>query len=203
MVLVMTPPFDGKIVQVPQMVLAGDSEDEAILDQFASALTLEDQHGSFFWGSTYRGLLTVAVPRQWWPQKPGLADFEKDISTRSRPMSEMGMVVTMLGEFYLNFWYAGVIVMSFALAWALGSWFHHAYSHGYFTLQRFIYLVVTCNLLQVFRDGMGSLFVFSVINMMPMAAIAALHLLDKRSSAREPILKTPRVRDRHGEEAVV
>src|SRR5947209_13914889 len=65
----------------------GDHPDEMILDEFASSLALADQYGKSYWGSTYVGLLTVAIPRQWWPEKPGLADFEKEISTRSRPMA--------------------------------------------------------------------------------------------------------------------
>src|SRR5207302_4704524 len=95
----------------------GSHPDEMILDEFASALTLADQNGKLYWGSTYAGLLTVAVPRQWWPEKPGLADFEKEISTAARPMASNGMVVTMVGEFYLNFSYAGVVILCFAIAY--------------------------------------------------------------------------------------
>jgi hypothetical protein len=175
----------------------GYHADEMILDEFASALSLADSHGKLYWGSTYLGLLTVAVPRQLWPEKPGLTDFEKEISTAARPMAADGMTVTMLGEFYLNFSYVGVVAMSFALAWFTGNWFHAAYCQSYFSLSRFVYLLVACNLLQVYRDGLSSLFVFTVINMMPLTAIAAIHLLrhvTTHPSYREPILRTPRVR---------
>ena len=174
--------------------------DQMILDQFASALTLTDRHGKLYLGRTYLGLLTVAVPRQWWPEKPGLADFEKEISTRERPLAQSGMVVTMLGEFYLNFGYFGVVVMSFAVAYTTGSWFHAAYRRGYFTLEHFMYLLVACNLIEVFRDGLISLFVFTVINMLPLTLIVVIHVLRRPSlrvtlqHRREPILKTPRVR---------
>jgi hypothetical protein len=177
----------------------GDHPDEMILDEFASSLTLADQYGKSYWGGTYVGLLTVAIPRQWWPEKPGLADFEKDISTASRAMAANGMVVTMVGEFYLNFSYVGVVVLCFVIAYVSGICFHAAYRCGYFTLSRFTYLLIACNLIQVFRDGLISLFVFPIINMMPLAAMVFLHLLQpatKESHSCKPILDTPRVRQR-------
>ena len=148
------------------------------------------------------------VPRQWWPEKPGLADFEKEISTRERPMAENGMVVTMLGEFYLNFSYAGIVVLSLLVAHVTGRWFQAAYRREYFSLARFMYLLVACNLIQVFRDGLISLFVFTIINMMPLMAIAAIHLIyrssrsSRRALHRYPILTTSRVRQHAGEQPV-
>lgn len=175
--------------------------EETILDQFASGLTLADQHGKLFLGRTYSGILTVAVPRYWWPEKPGLADFEKEISTAGRPIGADGMVVTMLGEFYVNFWYPGVILLSFAVAYVLGWAFDAAYRRGYCTLARFTYLLVACNLIQVFRDGLVSLFVFVVINMMPLTAIVILHFFYPSRVVRStPLLQTPRVRARDREQ---
>ena len=190
--------WDGAQAEVAN-VFRGDHPDEMILDQFASALTLADAHGHMYWGRTYEGLLTVVVPRQWWPAKPGLTRYEQEISTRERPMADDGMVVTMLGEFYLNFSYAGIVVMSFAFAYLVGVWFESVRSAGYFSLTHFAYLLVASNLVQVFRDGLISLFVFTVINMLPLALIVALHLFSSRARGvfyREPILKTPRVRER-------
>ena len=184
--------------------LRGTHPDEMILDQFASALTLADQHGKLFLGKTYAGILTVAMPREWWPGKPGLADFEKEISSPGRPIAADGMVVTMLGEFYVNFWYPGVILLSFLVAYGLGTAFHAAYRRSYFTLARFAYLLIACNLIQVYRDGLISLFVFVVINMMPLTVIVLLHLLFRSHSVRSaPIVQTPRVRQRRLEQPVL
>ncbi|HWY67027.1 MAG TPA: O-antigen polymerase [Terriglobales bacterium] len=180
-------------------VFHGDHPDEMILDQFASALTLADAHGHLYWGRTYEGLLTVVVPRQWWPEKPGLTRYEHEISTKERPMADDGMVVTMLGEFYLNFSYPGIVIMSFAWAYLMGVWFEAVYRAGYFSLIHFSYLLVASNLIQVFRDGLISLFVFTIINMLPLAVIVALHFFSRRTSGvlyTQPILKTPRVRKR-------
>ncbi|HVH85315.1 MAG TPA: hypothetical protein VM912_01225, partial [Terriglobales bacterium] len=76
-----------------------------------------------------------------------------------------------------------------------------AYRRQYLTIGRFAYLLVACNLIEVYRDGLISLFVFTVINMMPLAAIVLLHLLQRTPrhlSIEEPILKTPRVRVENG-----
>ena len=185
-------------------VVSGNHPDQSILDQFASTLTLADQHGKLFWGRTYSGLLTVIVPRQLWPEKPGLADFEKEISTAERPMAEDGMVVTMLGEFYLNFSYPGVVILSFAVAYATGRWFQAAYQRSYFTLARFMYLLLACNFMQIYRDGLISLFVFLGINMMPLTAIVLIHCVSRSGIevSRRPILVTPRVRARADEQPV-
>jgi hypothetical protein len=155
--------------------LRGENDDEVILDQFASALTLADEYGKIYWGTTYTGLATLPVPRGLWPEKPVLSDYLRDISSDARPMAENGMVATMLGEFYLNFRYAGVIVMSFLTAYLLGGWYYRASRHGYYSLNRFVYLIVACNLIEVFRDGLTSLFVFTAVDMMPLVTIALLH----------------------------
>ena len=120
-------------------------------------------------------------------------------------MAEDGMVVTMLGEFYLNFSYLGVVILSFAVAYVTGRWFQAAYQRGYFTLSHFMYLLVACNLIQIFRDGLISLFVFTIVNMMPLAVIALIHLVyrsPRRALHRYPILKTPRVRQQADEQTV-
>lgn len=189
--------WDDALAEIADVV-RGNHPDQVILDEFASTLTLADQYGKLFWGRTYSGLLTVAIPRQWWPEKPGLADYEKEISTRSRPMAEDGMVTTMLGEFYLNFSYVGIVVLSFLFAYLTGRWFKAAYRRDYLSLARFIYLLVACNLIQVYRDGLISLFVFVVINMMPLTVIVLLHLTFRSPQHlhRYPILSTPRVRER-------
>ena len=187
-------------------VFLGNHPDETVLDQFASALTLADAHGRLYWGSTYAGLFTVAIPRQWWPEKPGLTRYEQEISTPDRPMADDGMVVTMFGEFYLNFSYPGIVIMSFAVAYLTGIWFERAYRAGYASLAHFAYLLVVCNLIEVFRDGLISLFVFTVINMLPLVAIVALHLFARpsnRVSDMQPILRTPRVRERRLSDANV
>jgi len=69
----------------------------------------------------------------------------------------------------------------------------------------FTYLLVACNLIQVFRDGLISLFVFTLINMLPLVVLVALDLCSSRKNEifyMRPMVKTPRVRKRTSREAV-
>lgn len=166
-------------------VAAGQNGDQTVLDQFASSLTLIDRAGRLYYGSTYLVLVTSPVPRQWWPEKPGLADYQKDFSTPSRPMGEMGMIMTFMGEFYLNFGYLGIVVLSFLTAYLLARIYFRAYRSSYNSVLRFGYLLIACNLIQVYRDGLMSLFVFTLVNMMPLSAIVFLHLVRPLRPRRE------------------
>src|SRR5262249_49369871 len=151
--------------------------DQQFLDQFASGLTLIDDAGPFYYGQTYLALITLPVPRQWWPGKPGLADYLIDISRPWRPMGEAGMIVTFLGESYANFGYVGILIIPFLLAYCLGRVYFHAYRNDYYSVARLSYLLIACNLLQVFRDGLSSIVVFTWVNMMPLMVIVALHVV--------------------------
>ena len=158
-------------------VLAGQHGDLTALDQLASCLTLTDRAGKFYFGGTYLGLLTSPIPRQWWPEKPGLAEYIRDYSVPSRPMFEVGMVTTFIGEFYLNFGYFGIVAMSYLTAYCLARVYFRAYRSNYFSVIRFGYLLIACNMIQVYRDGLMSLFVFTVVNMMPLSIIVLLHVI--------------------------
>ena len=160
--------------------------DQQFLDQYASALTLIDDGEKFYYGATYLPLVTLPIPRQWWPDKPGLADYLRDISKPWRPMAEMGMIVTFLGESYANFGYLGIIVLPYFLAYLLGRMYFRAYRRNYFSVTRLAYLLIACNLLQVYRDGLVSIVVFTWVNMMPLMGILTLHIvLPLKTSAKK------------------
>ena len=156
-----------------QKALSGDSEFQ-FLDMLASTIALTDERGSYFLGRTYSGVLTLPVPRPWWPDKPGLADYLFDLSTPQRPMAQTGMVVTFVGESYTNFGLAGVVALPFGLAYLLGRWHRQAYAAGYGTRTHFAYILVACSLIQVYRDGLASLVVFVAVYAMPLVALALL-----------------------------
>ncbi len=158
-------------------VIAGQHGDQTLLDQFASYLTLIDQAGKLYYGGTYLALATSPIPRQLWPDKPTLSEHIFDVSTLTRPMGEMGMTMTYMGEFYINFGFIGVIVMAYLTAYWLARIYFRAYHSNYFSVQRFTYLLIACNLIQVYRDGLMSLFLFTLVNMMPLSAIVLLHWL--------------------------
>jgi hypothetical protein len=164
--------------------LSVKAPDQQFLDQFACALTLMDEQGKLYYGSTYLNLITLPIPRQWWPDKPSLADYIKDISVPTRPMSEMGMIVTYLGESYANFGYLGIIVVPYILAYVLARIYFRAYRSDYYSVIRFTYLLVACNLLQVYRDGLVSIIVFTWVNMMPLVVVVGLHYVRPKKAAK-------------------
>jgi hypothetical protein len=157
--------------------LAGQAPDHQFLDEFACGLTLSDAAGKRYYGSTYLALITLPIPRQWWPDKPGLADYLHDIAVPSRPMDEMGMIVTFLGESYINFGHLGIIIIPALLAYVLGRVYFRAYRSNYFSVMRMAYLLIACNLIQVYRDGLTSIIVFTWVNMMPLMIILVLHYI--------------------------
>lgn len=157
--------------------LAAKAPDQYFLDEFACALSLMDDANHFYYGSTYLALVTLPVPRQWWPDKPGLADYLHEISKPWRPMGEMGMIVTFLGESYINFGYVGVVFIPILLAYILGRVYFRAYRSNYFTIMRLSYLLIACNLIQVYRDGLVSIVLFTWVNMMPLMIIILLHYI--------------------------
>ena len=172
--------------------LYAKAPDQQFLDQFACALTLIDDAGEFYYGATYLPLVGLPIPRQWWPEKPGIGDYIHDISRPWRPMGEMGMIVTFLGESYANFGYFGILLIPYFLAYWLGRVYFRAYRTDYFSVARLAYLLVACNLIQVYRDGLTSIVVFTWVNMMPLVGIVLLHLVlpVRRTSKKQGVYAT-------------
>jgi hypothetical protein len=182
--------------QTVNTALAAKAPDQQFLDQFACGLALMDD-APHYYGTTYLALMTLPIPRQWWPEKPGLADYLQDISKPWRPMGEMGMIVTFLGESYINFGNAGIILVPLLFAYVLGRIHFHAYRSNYFSVVRLSYLLIACNLIQVYRDGLVSIVVFTWVNMMPLMIIVLMHYLlpSTRRKKKEAAYAAPRLPD--------
>ncbi|MEM4360086.1 MAG: O-antigen polymerase [Candidatus Bilamarchaeaceae archaeon] len=155
----------------------GEHIDATFMDQMAVVLSQVEERGHFYYGRTYANLLFLPIPRQLWPDKPGQADWQKELQTPGRPTGDMGAIATALGEAYANFGYAGVVLYSMILAallHALYVWMMHA---PYYSLVNFWSLCVYAILIQVFRDGLISFVIFQVSTFMPLTTITLLHLL--------------------------
>ncbi len=148
---------------------------EDFLDQFAGGLSLIDGNDRKFWGSTYLAIITLPMPRAWWPDKPGLADHLQEISTSGRRYDIEGRILTYLGEAYANFGYAGLILIPILLGYLLTAACLRATTGPMLRLGRYLYLVFFMSLLQTFRDGLLSIFVFTVVHNMPMLFTWILH----------------------------
>ncbi len=150
-------------------------EGENFLDQFAAGLTMTDFAEKKFLGSTYLAIITLPVPRAWWANKPGLADHLVDISTSTRQYNVEGRILTYVGEAYLNYGYAGIFIVPLLLGFGLTTFCLRATTGPMDRLSRYLYLIFFMILVQVFRDGMLSLFVFTIVHNLPMLFIWILH----------------------------
>jgi len=148
---------------------------EDFLDQFAGGLSLIDGNDRKFWGSTYLAIVTLPVPRAWWPDKPGLADHLQEISTSGRRYDIEGRILTYLGEAYANFGYAGLLLIPPLLGYLLTMACLRATAGPMLRLGRYLYLVFFMAFVQTFRDGLLSIFVFTVVHNMPMLFTWILH----------------------------
>jgi len=154
---------------------AESSATEDFLDQFAGGLSLVDGNDRKFLGSTYLAIITLPIPRAWWPSKPGLADHLQEISTSGRRYDVEGRIITYLGEAYANFGYAGLIIVPLLLGYLLTAACLRATTGPMLRLGRYLYLVFFMALVQTFRDGILSIFVFTVVHNMPMLFTWILH----------------------------
>ena len=154
-----------------------DAATEEFLDQFAGGLTLVDYNDRKFWGSTYMAIVTLPIPRAWWPGKPGLADHLQEITTSGRKYAEEGRIITYLGESYLNFGYAGLFLIPALMGYLLTVYCLHAVTGPMQRLSRYVYLVIFMALVQTFRDGLLSIFLFTIVHNMPMLFAWILHLI--------------------------
>ena len=80
--------------------------------------------------------------------------------------------------------YIGAAIITYLLAYGLARAYFRAYRSNYYTQAHFTYLLIACNLLQVYRDGLTSIVVFTFVNMMPLTLIVLLHLLRPKPKLR-------------------
>ena len=150
---------------------------EEFLDQYAGSLTLADFNDRKFWGSTYLAIITLPIPRAWWPNKPGLADHLQEISTSGRRYDVEGRITTYLGESYLNFGYAGFFFIPALMGYVFTAYFLQSATGPMQRLSRYVYLVIFMALVQTFRDGLLSIFVFTIVHNMPMLFAVIGHMI--------------------------
>jgi hypothetical protein len=153
---------------------------EEFLDQYAGALTKIDQYGKIFNGSTYLAIVTLPIPRQLWPDKPGLADFTHEVSTPTRPYNKEGRIMTYIGESYLNFRYLGICLIPLSIGFGLSYWCFVATTGPWLRLNRYLYAMAFMAFVQLFRDGMLSLILFSLVHNLPALFIWVAHLFGGR-----------------------
>ena len=172
-------------------VLSGSSPDQKFLDMFAATMWLVDGYGHYFYGTTIYPLVFLPIPRQLWPDKPGITTYLYEIRNPIRPIYWGGMGGTMLGEAYANFGVIGIAIVPGIIGYWMSKFYFAAMRRSYYSVCRFMYVTVACCLIQVFRDGLQSVVVFPVVDMMPLTAIAALSALSYILFRRKQTLRFP------------
>jgi hypothetical protein len=169
-------------LQLSQSFVKDDSQHkvdygESYFDQYACGLSMIDYNGKMFWGSTYLGIVTLPIPRAWWPGKPALNEHVLEISTSTRQFGREGRIITYLGEAYANFGHAGLVIIPAMLGYALTAFCLHATTGPWQRLSRYVYLACFMAFIQLFRDGLYSLVVFTVAHNIPMLVVIVSHML--------------------------
>ena len=144
----------------------GANADFSFLDMYASTLTLIDQKGKYYYGSTYLNLLLIPIPRPFWQDKPSLVQWITDVSTSSRNLKELGAIPTIYGEAYVNFGYLGIIFIPFLFAKYSARWYYNILNTHPQSANLYLYLYFSAIIIQVYRDGLNAIFIFlSAYNM--------------------------------------
>lgn len=144
----------------------GANADFSFLDMYASTLTLIDQKGGYYYGSTYLNLLIIPIPRQFWQNKPSLVQWITDVSTPSRNLKELGAIPTIYGEAYVNFGVLGIIFIPFFFAKYSARWYFSILNTHPQSINLYLYLYFAAIMVQVYRDGLTAIIIFlSAYNM--------------------------------------
>ncbi|MFT5483936.1 MAG: oligosaccharide repeat unit polymerase [Halioglobus sp.] len=146
----------------------GASSPVNFLDQFAAALTLIDHSEKLWYGATYLNLLLLPIPRALWPDKPSLGQHVLEIATVDRPFDAEGRIITMLGESYINFGTAGIIIVPAIVAYLFTRLYLRFTRSPKYSLIRLFYLFVLPASVQMYRDGITSIVLFGLIFNMPL-----------------------------------
>lgn len=157
-------------------IFEGDSRELALLEQSAAMVGAVDQKEKIFYGETYSSIFFFFVPRSMWKEKPALNQWQYEISDAGRQFSTMGQVSLVTGEAYANFRYFGVVGILMLLG-IFFSFLYFTYSDVHVLHRGFLMLLLFDMILfQIWRDGLVSLFLFPLLNYLP---IIALFLIKK------------------------
>jgi hypothetical protein len=152
-------------------IVEGESGELALIEQSAAMVGNLDKKEKVFYGETYASIFFFFIPRDWWKEKPALNEWQDEISDSGRRFSEMGQISLVTGEAYANFRIPGVVLIMILLG--------IFYSYLYFTFSRLdikhrgflLLLLFDMLLFQVWRDGLISLFLFPLLNYLPIIVL--------------------------------
>jgi hypothetical protein len=147
------------------------------LDMGACIMTLSDNSGERMWGRPWLLIAALPLPRQFWPDKPPVNDYLRELSTVERPMYTMGMTPLLFGDAYLNFGPAGVVFWPLIVAYLMGRVHRSAIMHPHLSPARLFYLTLLATSLQLYRDCLAQAILFPTTTFLPLIVVASLQVL--------------------------
>jgi hypothetical protein len=151
-------------------------------------MTLVDIHGSHFWGSTISPLLVSPVPREIWPAKPHLNQYQLDLDIPSRELAHTEMTAGLIGEAYANFGYFGVVAVPFLVSLCFSLAYGRLGGTSLLTPGAMLYLIYFATFMQFYRDGFVSALWFPFVHCGPIGWTAISHWIwpPKQSRQQNP-----------------
>jgi len=136
----------------------------------ATFMAAADEQGRRYYGATLLPLLYLPIPRFAWPDKPLPNAYAFELSSSLRQIEPIGMTAQLSGESYLNFGWIGCAVIPFLYVLGLQTIYGRVSNLDISSVSRWIYLILLISMVQVFRDGLNSLFVFPCVGYLPLVA---------------------------------
>jgi hypothetical protein len=161
------------------------SLDTEFLDMQATYMGSADELGRRYYGSTVLPLLTLPIPRFLWPEKPRNNSYSEELSTGERTIFYTGMTPNLSGESYLNFGWFGCAFIPFLYMWAMQVCFQRVSDDDIRSSSRLLYMVFLVAMVQIYRDGLNSIFLYPILYMAPLTMWSLLSkLIYKLSSSK-------------------
>jgi|GEM_PF-2327110 oligosaccharide repeat unit polymerase len=146
---------------------ATPSIDTQFLDMQAAYMNAADEAGVRFYGATLLPLVYFPIPRFVWPDKPTMSEA-------ARQLGLMGMTPNLSGEAYIEFGWIGCAIIPFLYIYGMQTAFQRVSRLGITSIARWIYLIFLVSMLQVFRDGLMSLFAYPFVVYLPLLSWGAI-----------------------------
>jgi oligosaccharide repeat unit polymerase len=168
---------------------SGATMDTQFLDMQATFMAAADEAGVRFYGSTVLPLVYLPIPRFLWRDKPSMAEYQKKITSPSRPIALVGMTPNLAGEGYLEFGWTGCAVIPFFYMLGMQTAFRRVSRLGITSVARWTYLIFLVAMLQIYRDGLISLFMYPFVVYLPLLSWGAISRMLSPTDVRVRHLK--------------
>jgi oligosaccharide repeat unit polymerase len=151
--------------------LQGESALFTNYDMFAAATYLVPTYADHTSTTLYARPLYQWIPRAIWPNKPVFGYSAAYLHGEVQTINFRGRVVTLVGESYIAFGLAGVIIMFVIYGTVFNYIATRAYLHPAASVERVFGIAVVVCLFQVYRDGIISMQLYLMLYFGPCAVM--------------------------------